>query len=228
MDTNDQIHDERRQFHLQATRTLIDELTQPTIVKVETIDQNGTKKHQIVNQVSLLEQLQTAIASTNTGTPRGVVSAETRNVLDLSALILYQQIEQELNGLKTRTGDKTPPKDTLQNTLRSWQVHFHLWSDQHPQLPLHPYVKTISGWAATIKYKLDPPVTLEVTRPCPNCEKEYVYDEYDDKHRCLVVIWRRTFNESRAECRACGQTWVGERELRNLRWGIDQKDGDTP
>lgn len=219
---------EAKQFHLQVLFENIQLLTKPHTTTLEIDDINGNTTKTKIQTDSLIEQLENAVQSTQIyGSNRGTTQANTRSVLDLSAIILLQQIKDELDQLRLQIQDTSKRHPDLSDAIRQYYTHLQLATEHNPLIKLSPIVKITTSWVNTINLKFDPPVVLDITKPCPKCNNEYVFDDYDDRHRAVVIAWRKTFEKSRAECRACGQTWVGESELRQLRWTMDQEN-DTP
>lgn len=217
-----------RAFLMQAIFDRIESLTKPNTVVVAAEDEKGNQTKTKVVVDSLLEQLENAVQSTQLyGVKRGAALANTRNVLDLSALVLLGQISEELEVMRHEINDFRPRRPSLVEAVQQFYAHLQLAVQYQPDLPLEPILKTLGYWVNAINVKFDPPVVLDITRPCPECGADYVFDEYDDRHRAVVISWKKTFDKSRAECRACGQSWVGESELRQLRWDIDRRDDDT-
>ena len=222
---------ESRTFMMQAIFSNVESLTNPNKVTLEVEDKKGRISRNVVEVACLIEQLEDAVQSTHaSGYNRGAILANTRNVLDLSALVLLGQINEELEDLRKSMGDFRPRRPELSDAIRQFYTHLNLAVEHDPTISLARVLKLTTSWVNAINLKFDPPVVLDITRPCPKCAAEFVFDDYDDRHRAVVIGWRKTFDKSRAECRACGQTWVGESELRHLRWDIDRKDDedDTP
>jgi hypothetical protein len=219
---------ENQRFLTQAIYENVEMLTKPQRVVVASELENGEIVKTEVQTSSLLEQLQDAVQSTQIyGSNRGASLANTRNVLDLSALVLLGQITEELDDMRHDIGDFRPRRPDLEDAIRQFYVHLQLAVEHDPTIHLSPVLKKMTGWVNAINVKFDPPVVLDITKPCPKCAVEHVFDDYGDRHRAVIIGWRKTFDKSRAECRACGQTWVGESELRQLRWDIDEREDDT-
>ena len=139
--------------------------------------------------------------------------------------MLQDAIRNSLNQMWTRYTDKPLPKD-LKHAVRKFHYIFRTITTER-QLKtetIWKIIRTTDVWIRQIEMKFDPPVTLEVTRSCPNCEHKHVYNESNEQVAAVVITWHKSFDKSIATCRACDQNWVGESELRQLRWEIDQRD----
>jgi hypothetical protein len=174
----------------------------------------------------LLDQLESAIGSSNSAAARGGGDPSTRSVLDASALMLMHEIEQEAAQLWDYINlTRIRPAD-IKLVMR--QLYAKIVDQVHKKNidtdTLTEITHTYTNWAAQIEAKFDPPVTIVVTRPCPKCDVTFVFDEYNDRNHALVIYWRKSFEQSEGVCLACGHTWLGQNELRQLRWELDQND----
>ena len=220
------------EFLLISIREAADKLTRP--YKQYIIQEVGEEEVEIIKtQVTLkalLYQLQEAIGSSQSMVSRGGSDMSTRSVLDAGALMLMTDIEEDLRELWNALFTKSPKQRPLENTKAVRQVVVQinkLVLDNHIENEELWKVKRIfDSWVDQIEMKFDPPVVIEVTRPCPHCHESFVYDQYNDRVLALVVEWRKSFEESSAECRACGYTWLGQTELRQMRWELDQSDDE--
>jgi transcription elongation factor Elf1 len=127
--------------------------------------------------------------------------------------------------LWTRYNEDRMPTD-LKQALRVWQTRFRKLAQDRNLNPdaIWKVVRQTNAWINAIELKFDPPITLEMTRPCPKCEHQHVYNEHNERVSAVIITWQKSFDKSLAQCRACGQTWLGESELRQLRYDVDQKD----
>jgi uncharacterized protein with PIN domain len=142
--------------------------------------------------------------------------------------MLQDAIRNSLNQLWTRYSDKPLPKD-LKQGVRKFHLLFRTITTERELKPeaIWKIIRITDVWIRQIEMKFDPPFTLEVTRRCPGCERKHVYNESNEQVAAVVITWHKSFDKSIATCRACGRTWVGESELRQLRWEIDQRDTPT-
>lgn len=212
------------EFPLLTLLNNVDKLTQTHKEAVE-IEENGKVEVLWVEREALLDQLERAIASSQTSVKRGASLASQRSVLDASAYMLNYAIRQALNLMWAQYIDYRMPKNT-KNALRQWQMVFRKEASDRSLSAesVWKHVRQTNSWIKSIELKFDPPITLEVTRPCPSCETQHVYDQYNERVTAVVVTWQKSFEKSQAHCRACDQYWVGESELRQLRYDIDQRD----
>ena len=202
----------------------VDRLTQPHKESIE-IDEGGEVKRLWLDREPLLDQLESAIASSQTTVRRGASLASQRSVLDASAYMLNQAIRGALKLMWDQYIDAPMPKNT-KNALRQWQMKFRkeVTTRDLTADAVWKHVRQTGSWIKSIELKFDPPITLEVTRPCPSCETQHVYDQHNERVTAVVVTWHKSFEKSQAVCRACSRYWVGESELRQLRYEIDQRD----
>jgi hypothetical protein len=227
------------EFLLISIRDNVDKLSLP--YKQEVLQETDGPEVLIEKRTILLKpllvQLQEAIGSSQSVVSRGGGDMSTRSVLDASALMLQTDIEEDLRQLWMTVFAPSRKARPVENTraVRQLMVQVNklvldkrieneeLWNVHH----------IFDSWVHQIETKFDPPVVIEITRPCPKCHESFVYDEFNDRILAMVVEWRKSFEASSAQCRACGQTWLGQTELRQMRYDLDQLDeeldfSDTP
>lgn len=194
---------------------------------VETVDQeqNGKTKKVKITHPPLFVQLDEAVSSSQTTVKRGGTLASQRNVIDTSAWMLRDAIYGEMHALWGRLINKRMPDD-LVTAISRWHLEVRNAVDRGRLQAgsVWKAVRRTGAWVAQIEMKFDPPVTLEVTRPCPECEHKHVYNEHNERVAAVVIVWQKSFANSNAVCRACAKTWYGETELRQLRYEIDKRD----
>lgn len=227
------------EFLLISIRDNIDKLSLPykQVVLQESDGPEVVIEKRTILLKPLLVQLQDAIGSSQSIVARGGGDMSTRSVLDASALMLQTDIEEDLRQLWLTLFTPVRKARPLENTkaLRLLMVQINkLVMDKRLETDELWNVHYIfDKWVHQIETKFDPPVVIEVTRPCPKCHESFVYDDFNDRILALVVEWRKSFEQSSACCRACGQTWMGQTELRQMRYDLDRLDeeldfSDTP
>lgn len=217
------------EFLLISLREDINKLTLP--YKQSILQEMGGPEVELVKQEitlkPLLVQLQEAIGSSQSIVARGGGDMSTRSVLDAGALMLMTDIEEDLKGLwdTLHPEPKARPFDTVRAVrLLMVAVNKLVMDNRLENEELQKVNIIVGSWVDQIEMKFDPPVVIEVTRPCPKCHESFVFDEYNDRVLALVVEWRKSFEHSSAQCRACSYTWLGQTELRQMRWELDQLD----
>ena len=209
---------------------LAENINRLTLPHREPVDQvvDGKRQTTYVEHDALLVQLDQAVSSSQTFSKKGGSLASERSMLDASALMLQDAIRQTLTRNWTKVSWKRVPKD-LTKAVGVWHRRLELAArnGEVTAKVLWRAVQLTKTWIFAIEQKFDPPITLEVTRPCPECDVQYVYNQFDERNAAVVITWRKSFERSFASCRACDRAWYGESELRQLRWEIDQRD-DTP
>lgn len=175
----------------------------------------------------LLEQLSDAIGSTNNSNARGAGLANTRAVLDFSALALLGQIEEDMRLIWASTIHTRPRPSGLFKTIRHWQKMVHALGPNQNLDRLEDDIKTMTSWVKAIDLKFDPPVTLTISQACPNCHKTHHLNNEGEQSPALRIVWKKSFSNSLGECQECGKTWAGETQLRQMRWELDNDDTPT-
>lgn len=219
----------KTEFLLMSLREDVTKLTQP--YKQSIIQEVGDEEVKIekreITLKPLLTQLQEAIGSSQSVVARGGGDMSTRSVLDAGALMLMTDIEEDVKGLwlSLHPEPKTKPFDVIRAVrLLMVAVSKLVMDNRLDDEELEKVNVVIGSWVDQIEMKFDPPVVIEITRPCPKCHTSFVFDEYNDRVLALVVEWRKSFETSSAQCRHCKHTWLGQTELRQMRWELDQLD----
>lgn len=201
----------------------VDRLTQPYEEVVEQ-EVNGKRQTVKISRKALFDQLEESIYSTQTSARRGGALASERNVIDASAYMLRATIHDAI--FRMHRPYRRRPVRSMKSALRQWYVSFKedVERNRPSEKVVWRMIKETGAWIRAIETKFDPPITLEVTRPCPNCEHQHVYTEDNEQVAAVVITWQKSFDKSEANCRACDKSWYGESELRSLRYEIDQRD----
>ncbi|MCS4278016.1 hypothetical protein M2390_003236 [Mycetocola sp. BIGb0189] len=167
----------------------------------------------------LLEQIQDAVVSSGKDSAGGGGGATTGSVLNSAAFDEATYIRRVIGSWRTDLGLKRIPE--LVQALTDWHMVFTRTSGDHDL-----FIREIQSWAVKIKQILDPPKRLEIVGPCPVClETHFVNEEGNPTANPVIIEYPREMgglDEARAHCRNpdCGHTWVGEMDLRGLRYEI--------
>lgn len=193
----------------------VDDLTLPRNVKVRTDD-----GHTWATEDALLLQLQQAVTSSlNSGSGAGG-SPWTRNVLDAFALYKAAMIESAI-GDWCRIEKIPATRDSIAD-LRAWYVA-RLTSGESSDF----YLAQLRSWADQIREMVNPPKTIEITKPCPACGQGVFTNEMGEVVRNPLVLQYRPesgsiWQDAKATCRACKTVWEQEWRLRELSHAIDE------
>lgn len=180
---------------------------------------------------SLLHQLEAAIASTiGAGAGRAMTEKWALSVLDSGALQQFAQIESQIRDWCRMAGIEATRHPV--DNLRAWYVTRLAMRDDESEEGDAAATKILRKWASTIRAKMDPPKTIELTSPCPKCHAATYEDEdgttlthpiriqyRDHEADILATAW--------ATCRACGEEWRGSAALREMRWDVDAAEAAT-
>lgn len=207
----------------------VEQLTRPYQVEVmqEHEDPDVVVENTKITLDPLLTQLENAVGSSHSMGGRGATDPTTRNVIDAGALMLLTNIEEDIKGLWETLHPRGPRKpEDNRRAVRLLYVQLHRLSMDRAlaDSELEKVRGIINFWVVQIENKFDPPVVIEVTRPCPRCRVSFVYDEWNDRVLALSIEWHNSMEKSHGECRACGATWYGQTELRSMRAEIDNAD----
>jgi hypothetical protein len=176
----------------------------------------------------LLKMLRESITSNIGAGPGGSALASQRNVINLEALQLYDELEAAILIAYGRVTSAVPYMLPEQN-LRQWFIAFNTVAVSEDALLEE--ANAWSGWARRIEDLLFPQTQLEVTTPCPECGKRWVKSGDGGAVTALVVEYRKPSSDqvnvlakSVARCRGCKKVWRGSTRIRELRFAIDQLD----
>jgi hypothetical protein len=205
----------------------VDRLTKGYEVTVEQVfdDQSATVR---VKHDSLLKQLREAVSSSMAHSANKV-SASERNILDADAMDKLEQVENIARKLYSSV-TAAKPFPTAEQNLRQWFIGFSNLhrSGKVSREVLDQKSSRLRSVVAMIDDKLNPPESIEITSPCPRCEKLWVKTDELSWARAITVQSRvavySSLDNATATCRGCGATWIHGQGMRQLRWEIDEAE----
>ena len=183
------------------TLDLLHQLTRTHKTTIENDD--GTRTY--VDVHSYLDQLQQAITN-NRGT--GGSGSMTTSPISLKAVDLWQSIAAVTLDHWPGRGRPHLARTPLPKRIQQWAVHAVNSNDKTAEETLNAYLR---HWIHQIQQLFEP--SVELAAPCPECHESYIWrhDGVENvKKRCL------TYNQHRATCNNCGQTWEGQASMVNL------------
>lgn len=180
----------------------------------------GGRSLRVVFTPPLLDQLEQAIGSGGGTGAAGVGEKRTRAVIDPGAAELWWAIRRQVGvWLSDQHAHQTtlnmPPKQQLIAWHRNYRRAFGQPTMPDPADAGNRYLD-LKGWVSQIEAKFDPPKTIEILASCPICHSRHRTDrDTGDISSALVALVR---GEGRISvvCRACGESWEDEREIRVL------------
>lgn len=177
---------------------------------------------------SLLDQLEAAVSGTvvNDGGGSTPSPANARSVVDSDALYELAKISTEVSDW-CRARKLKPTRHPLVD-IEAW----HAARDETQDNRDSYHIRWLDSWAAMIENKLRPRKRFEITSPCPTCRADTWTDaEGDVMHHPVLLDYDADsgpgmLNGATAKCRnvSCGATWVGEFQLRRMRWDLDEQE----
>ena len=205
----------------------VDRLTKGYEVTVEQVfdDRSATVR---VKHDSLLNQLRDSVSSSMAHSANKV-SASERNILDADAMDKLEQVENMARKLYVSV-TAAKPFPTAEQNLRQWFIGF---SNLHrggkiSREVLDQKASRLRSVVTMIDDKLNPPESIEITSPCPRCEKLWVKTDEMSWSRAITVQSRvavyGSLDNATATCRGCGATWIHGQGMRQLRWEIDESE----
>ena len=201
---------------LQAVDALTLEVREPVTRVI-----NGTTRTERVTHPPLLVQLEEAIhGSVRSGSGASSNLPGTAIPLDGDALYQFTLISSQITDWCRIAG--VPHRRHPVDGLRAW--HAATLTDRDVDRSFE--VGILRAWAGVIRGRLNPPRTLELTLPCPECDAtRWADDDGDAGPHPLIVTYRPddqdVFRTARARCRACAFEWVGITALRSLAFDLE-------
>jgi len=201
----------------------VDDLTLPRPVKVTTDD-----GHTWATEDALLVQLEEAVASGLGSASGGSAAPWARNLLNTDALHQAGMMTSQIMDWCRMVGANVTRNAATD--LRAWYTEFvnNTMGESLDDF----YIKKLREWANQIRGMLNPPKTLELTAPCPECRVAFYINEEGDPvpNPISVNYWANSasvWEGAKATCRACGYEWKGQWALRALRHAVDDMDAET-
>ena len=183
------------------TLDLLHQLTRTHKTTIENDD--GTRTY--VDVHSYLDQLQGAITN-NRGT--GGSGSMTTSPISLKAVDLWQSIAAVTLDHWPGRGKPHLARTPLPKRIQQWAVHAVNSNDKTAEETLNAYLR---HWIHQIQQLFEP--SVELAAPCPECHESYIW-----RHDGVENVKKRTltYNQHRATCINCGQTWEGQASMVNL------------
>ena len=183
------------------TLQLVHEFTRPHKTTIQR--DNGHTEY--VEVLSLLDQLQEAMTA-NRGT--GGSGALAKSPVSLQAVDIWQDIAQITLAHWPGRGRTHLAGTPLPQRVQQWAAHAINSRNPHDEQLLTDW---LVHWSGKIHALFEPSVDL--ASPCPDCEESYVWT-----HDGVENVKKRalTYNQHRAWCNACGQSWEGQGAMANL------------
>jgi len=182
------------------TLDLVHVLTRTHKTTIEHDD--GTRTY--VDELSLLEQLRDAF----TGKGSGNVGNQTSAPISTNAFDLWQEIAKTTLNHWPGYGRPHLARTPLPQRIQQWAAVAVNSNNPEDEKTLNKYV---TRWIREIQSLFEP--SIDLAAPCPECGESFLwrYDGVENvKKRCL------TYNQHRATCISCGQTWEGKASMVNL------------
>lgn len=186
----------------------------------------GRKMHHI-SRPSRIDQLTTAITPSGNSAGGGALARE-RNIIDTGALDLYRRLLRDVNAAATHVG--APNGDDPAAVLKWWLLTART---KHPTDAFETeWAGKWEQWARRIDSHLNPPVLVEIMRPCPICGEVKAIDPNAAGGpalvTALVVQYQRggtdMLDDATAMCRFCQGVWKGRDAIRSVAYDIEQQE----
>lgn len=166
----------------------------------------------------LLTQMRQAVYSDTGKTHAGHSQKHTRNLIDLGAFDIYQEITDRVFAHYRWLTEKSAPTAWLpEKTLLDWYVRYRYEAERqrYTEDMQKEMLTEIRSWSRRIRGHFDPPRQMELFGPCPMCEG------LDDKkgHTALFLQWRKD-EPATARCRLCKAEWSGTVTLLQLGYHL--------
>lgn len=189
---------------------------------------NGNKVR--IRHAPRLTQLRDAITPSGNNAGGGSLARE-RNVIDTGALDLYRAIKTAIDDAARLVGATID--DHPETTLKRWLVaaRHRITTDAYETEWAHRWQRH----ARAIDAKLNPPVQVEIMRPCPMCGERRAIDQHAPGGpalvTALVVQYHRggddMLDDATAMCRFCDAVWKGRSAIRAVAYDIEQYEQEA-
>lgn len=203
-------------------KALVDQLARRHQATV-TYEDDGKPATRIAWKDPLLEELRAAIHSSTGQTHSGHSPANERSSLNLQAFTIYEDIAGRIASMYATATDQRPDQSPELN-LTGW---FDAFAAAHKtgdviETQMAVAWERLTNMIDRIVDLFDPPVSKEITEPCPvpGCGARYVGSDDGNQVAALNAQYRRGGHVT-AACRACGTEWFGESRLVELARGIN-------
>ena len=186
---------------MKSALTLVHEFTRPHKTTIDRED--GTTEY--VDVHSLLDQLSEAMTA-NRGT--GGSGSLAKSPVSLNAVDLWLEIADTTLQHWPGRGRPHLARTPLPQRIQQWAAHALNSNNPQNEEDLSRY---LNRWTSAVEALFEPSVDLSA--PCPDCGESWfwTHDGVEDvKKRAL------TYNQHRAMCHCCGQTWDGKGAMANL------------
>jgi hypothetical protein len=174
--------------------------------------------YRVIDHQPRITMLRGLIGSSSGGTTAGRSLAATRNILNVSALDLWQRIDEQTRSHLHEIGT-TPKKELIDALEQLGQAGDALRATNDMTEKHHSrIVARVQKWKADIENLFDPPRTKTLTGACPDCGAERVTTGDGETTALYAYYWEG--HEPAAACRACGKAWHGSRPLLELGFSL--------
>lgn len=168
-----------------------------------------------------LRQLREAIhPSGNKGA--GGKAAREKSLIDAGALDLYRSLEAKIHKAAATVGADV--KDLPEIVLKRWLIAAR---QKHATDAFeNEWAGKLEKWAKSIDSRLNPPIVVEITAPCPSCgeSKALDRDTGDIVSALTIRYWRsgqEGIEDAETRCGFCEAVWAGLTGARECRYDID-------
>ena len=184
------------------TLDLVHVLTRTHKTTIENDD--GTRTY--VDVHSYLDQLQQAIQGASKG--GGGSSTQSRSPISLKAVDLWQSIAETTLEHWPGYGRPHLARTPLDRRIQQWASKAVNSNDKADEETLHNHIQR---WISEIQGLFEP--SIDLAAPCPECQESYIW-----RHDGVENVKKRTltYNQHRAWCNNCEQTWEGRASMANL------------
>lgn len=196
-------------------RAAVMRLTSPFNLEQMVRVSGGGRRMHVTTHQPLIAQLRDAIRST-TGANANGSSPQSRSVMDADAYDKYR-----LLGLDLRTAWDQLPVPASHYSAK-WSPEYSLLTlhqvatEAPPRTWVQRQARVWSGWVQAIEGKFEPPQTITITKPCPNCGEKWAISQGSGDRVYALILRFGGVRPPRAECRFCGTVWDGQEGVDRL------------
>jgi len=194
---------------------------EPLQALVVALAANHTDAHTRTPQRPLLVRLRANIRPSLGKTHSGHSGAGERNVINLAAFELYEDLDGRIASLYVMATD-LPSLGRPEANLIGWHRAFRgAWLRREITEAQELLALTrLGSWVRRIEDLFEPPVVKELLAPCPVCGMRWKLDRDGTRHSTLYAQYRPG-SVVEAGCRACNTRWLGDAMLVSLAKAIE-------
>lgn len=180
----------------------------------------GLSTYQPIEYEPLLDMLKAAIHASTGGTSAGRSEAASRSVINIAAFDLWERIDATTRAWIGDLGKSRPASDLKEAVKQLATLVDTEWNGNRMSDSQHARITHMfEEWKDSIWALFDPPITKEIQADCPTCGERHYFDNEGQRAAAVIAFYWKGVTPQ-AQCRRCGTSWTGDKELLELGFSI--------